>query len=165
MICRSCGEVLEENAKFCTACGAKQASPEEMETKLNPTHTYAENCAHEGHVTGSTAITFLDAMKLYFQRFADFKGRSRRSEYWWATLGVMLISTALSMAIPELSIVWSLVSLVPSLALVIRRLHDIGKSGWSYLFILIPFVGYIILLVWLCRDSDGANQWGPNPKD
>ena len=165
MICRSCGEVLEENAKFCTACGAKTAAPEAAETKLNPTHTDSANCAHEGHVTGSTAVTFVDAMKLYFTRFADFKGRSRRSEYWWATLGVMLISTALSLVLPELASVWSLITLVPSTALVVRRLHDMGKSGWNYLICLIPIVGFILLLVWLCRDSDAANKWGLNPKD
>lgn len=163
MICRQCGELLEENEKVCPSCGAKQNVSQSI---LNPTHTYSEDCAHEGHVVGgSTALTFLDAMKLYFQRYIDFKGRSRRSEYWWATLGVILVSFALSMVSSSLASVWSFVTLVPSTALCVRRLHDIGKSGWTYLIGLIPIVGSIILIVWFCRDSDGANQWGQNPKD
>ncbi|MDH6239656.1 DUF805 domain-containing protein [Aurantimicrobium minutum] len=55
--------------------------------------------------------------------------------------------------------------LLPSLGYGIRRLHDINKSGWFLLFILIPFVGWIFLLVWLVKDSDpGDNRFGPNPK-
>ena len=60
---------------------------------------------------------------------------------------------------------WSLATLVPQIAITIRRLHDIGKSGWYYLIGLIPLVGGIILLVWMCQDSTEDNQWGPNPKN
>ena len=164
MICRKCGELLDDNAKVCSACGTTQKVSGNG-TSLNPTHTASDDCAHEGHVVGSTAITFLDAAKLYVQRWLDFKGRSRRSEYWWATLGVCLVSFALSLVSAGLSSVWCVVTLVPSTALCVRRLHDIGKSGWAYLIGLIPIVGSIILIIWFCRDSDGANQWGQNPKD
>ena len=59
----------------------------------------------------------------------------------------------------------SIALLIPGITLGIRRLHDISKSGWSYLVILVPLVGWIILLIWFCRDSDpGDNQYGSNPK-
>lgn len=61
---------------------------------------------------------------------------------------------------------YNLVVLTPSLAAGVRRFHDIGKSGWSYLIGLIPLVGIVILLVWFCRDSQaGENKWGANPKE
>ncbi len=57
-----------------------------------------------------------------------------------------------------------LVGFVPSYAVMIRRLHDIGRSGWWYLIAFIPIIGAIVLFIWLCKDSTGDNRWGPNPK-
>lgn len=115
-------------------------------------------------VAAPAQVSFIDAIKLFFIHYADFKGRSRRSEYWWAWLFTALVAGVLSAIVPALSGVWSLAILVPSLAISVRRLHDIGKSGWWYLICLIPLVGSIILLVWSCKDSGPDNQWGPNPK-
>ena len=65
-----------------------------------------------------------------------------------------------------LHLIYNLAVLIPSLAAGVRRLHDIGKSGWSYFIGLIPLVGVIILLVWFCKDSQtGENKWGTNPKE
>ena len=62
--------------------------------------------------------------------------------------------------------VFSLGILVPQIAVSVRRLHDIGKSGWFYLIGLIPVIGWIFVLVWFCTDSQpGDNQYGPNPKE
>lgn len=64
-----------------------------------------------------------------------------------------------------LSGLYSLAVFVPSLAVCVRRLHDIGKSGWWFLICLIPLIGVIWVLVLLCKDSQcEANQWGANPK-
>jgi uncharacterized membrane protein YhaH (DUF805 family) len=64
-----------------------------------------------------------------------------------------------------LTYVYSLAIFIPSLAVCVRRLHDIGRSGWWYLIGLIPVIGWILLIVWFCTDSQpGANKWGPNPK-
>ena len=106
----------------------------------------------------------IEATKLYFTRYADFSGRSRRSEYWWASLTIAVIGAIVGAALADWSWIWSLATLVPGLAITVRRLHDIGKSGWWYLICLIPVVGSIILLVWCCKDSTEDNQWGPNPK-
>ena len=110
-------------------------------------------------------MNIIEATKLFFTRYVDFNGRSRRSEYWWAYLAVVIISAVLTVVLGELAYIWSLATLVPQIAITIRRLHDIGKSGWWYLICLIPLVGAIILLVWMCQDSTEDNQWGPNPKN
>ena len=109
-------------------------------------------------------ISFIEAVKLYFVRYADFKGRSRRSEYWWATLFTMIVGGIISAILPDFAWIWSLVTLVPGLAICVRRLHDVGKSGWFYLWCLLPIAGFIIILIQFCKDSTEDNQWGPNPK-
>ena len=115
-------------------------------------------------MTEVKSVSFIEAVKLAFSHYADFKGRSRRSEYWWFTLFNMIVSGLISSILPELAGVWSLVVLVPGLAICIRRLHDAGKSGWFYLWMLLPIAGQIIVLIQLLKDSDEDNQWGPNPK-
>ena len=106
-----------------------------------------------------------------FKRYADFTGRSRRSEYWYFVLFNILafIVTMIIDAIiqfPVFTMLYMLGTLIPAISLVVRRLHDVGKSGWWYFIGLIPLVGGIILLVFLVTDSQpGNNQWGPNPKD
>ena len=162
MTCRKCGELLNDSAKFCTACGAPVESGE---TVINPVHQPAEDCVHEGHVVDSAkSLGFLEAVKRVFQHYADFKGRARRSEYWWFTLFNIIVSSILSAIVPDFAWIWSLVVLVPGIAVVVRRLHDVGKRGWFYLWILVPLAGYIIMLIQLLKDSAPDNQWGPNPK-
>ena len=93
-------------------------------------------------------------------KYAQFSGRARRSEFWLFALINFLISM-----IPYLGWVWALVVLIPSWAVFCRRMHDTGRSGWNWLWALLPFVGPIVLLVYECQDSvPGVNQYGPNPK-
>ena len=123
-------------------------------------------------------MSFKESIVNVFQNYANFSGRARRSEYWYFTLFICLVAAVLSGlnaavfgADAQMTIftviqgIFSLATLIPSLAVTVRRLHDIGKSGWFYLLALIPIVGGIILLVWECKDSEpGANTYGPNPK-
>lgn len=112
-----------------------------------------------------------DYFKLALSKYTDFEGRSRRSEYWYFALfqmiivyGIMAVETMI-LGITIISMLASLAFVVPGLAVAVRRLHDIGKSGWNFLFALIPIVGWILVIVWLATDSQyGANKWGPNPK-
>ena len=116
---------------------------------------------------------------MVLKRYAQFSGRSRRKEYWMFTLINVIISLAIyAVSFATLShstmtsgilvvvfFIYSLLVLVPGLAVAVRRLHDIGKSGWMLLIGLIPIVGGIILLVWAVSDSQpGDNLYGPNPK-
>lgn len=116
-------------------------------------------------------------LKVVRDNYANFKGRARRKEYWMFTLinmlimfGLMIILGGIGSAIdtPYLlfaAYLYLFAVLVPSLAVTVRRLHDIGKSGWMYLIAFVPFVGSILLIIWFCTDSQpGPNQWGDNPK-
>ena len=112
---------------------------------------------------------FMEAVKTCFTKYATFSGRARRSEYWYfclfnAIAAVVMKVLALAIDLP-LDTIYSVAVFIPGLAVVVRRLHDIGKSGWSYLFGLIPLVGWILLLVWFCKAGDwGDNAYGPDPK-
>ena len=116
-------------------------------------------------------MSFIDAVKSCFTQYVGFSGRARRSEYWYFTLfnllGSMVFSIlAQALGIPAITGIFSLAVFLPGLAVSIRRLHDIGKSGWWILIELIPIVGLILIIIWLCKDSDPAdNQYGPNPKN
>lgn len=122
---------------------------------------------------------FVEAIKSVFSKYAEFEGRARRSEYWyWVLLNVIVslvtsgvgfgIGLAFSLGDAQssaLGTIWSLATLIPSLAVSVRRMHDIGKSGWSILIELIPIVGSIIFIVWCCRDSEMMpNEYGESPK-
>ncbi|NDI98684.1 DUF805 domain-containing protein [Flavobacterium sp. LaA7.5] len=111
-------------------------------------------------------------LKVVRDNYANFSGRARRSEYWYFTLCNLLIILVLfliSMAIGTIGLIlyilYALAVLVPSLAVIVRRLHDVGKSGWFYFISLIPIIGSIWLLVLFCTEGDkGPNQYGEDPK-
>ena len=118
-----------------------------------------------GYAQPRPGVGFGDAIKLYFSNYANFNGRARRSEYWYAYLFTFLVNFVLGMILPELTYVTALVFFLPSLSVAVRRLHDVGKSGWNYLWCLLPIAGPIILLVFECTDSvPGDNQYGPSTK-
>jgi uncharacterized membrane protein YhaH (DUF805 family) len=115
---------------------------------------------------------------LAFKRWLDFKGRSRRSEYWYFTLVNLIIAIVLIMIEQAIGIgggdsgngpissLYTLVVLVPGLAVSFRRMHDIGKSAWWLLIGLIPLLGFIVIIVWFIgAGQPGRNAYGPNPKD
>jgi uncharacterized membrane protein YhaH (DUF805 family) len=127
-----------------------------------------------------------------YRRYADFKGRSSRSEYWYFLLFYLIIFIILYSCVGKtavdilllgkslneaflggigffivliLLIIFVLVSLIPSISITIRRLHDVGRSGWLYLIIFIPLVGWIASLILGFIDSEeGDNEYGANPK-
>ena len=113
-------------------------------------------------------MTFIDAIKTCFNKYFDFNGRARRSEYWNFFLFNWAVNILLTIIFGSDSFVISLFSVavfLPGLAVAVRRLHDIGKSGWSLLIALIPLAGIIILLVWYAREGEaGANMYGEDPK-
>ena len=164
MFCRKCGELVGDRDKFCTHCGAPlaQDSRQDDPSILNPRHSHAGDCGHSGNVE---SVSFPEAVKLFFLNYINFKGRSRRSEYWWICLFNMVLSAILTAAAPDIAGLWTVIVCIPTLSLAVRRLHDIGKSGWWYLIGAVPLVGGILLIIWYCKDSEPhANKWGPSPK-
>lgn len=179
MFCNQCGTAIEEGMNFCTNCGAKVVTeqPVEMEQTVPPTgyayqsaqevyvaqETTQDNASHtQGASPSPASVGFGEAIKLFFVNYTNFRGRSTKSEYWWAFLFNFLVSMVTS-KIPVIGGIISLALWIPGLSLGVRRLHDTGKK-WTYMLIgLIPLVGVILLIIQYCKDSDGDNQWGSAP--
>lgn len=119
---------------------------------------------------------FREAIASALNGYVRFSGRSSRSEYWWFALAVALGHMAIGLVegavglltgeVGILGLLFSLVILLPSLAVSVRRLHDVDRSGWWLLLWFIPLIGLIVLLVWACtRGTPGDNRFGPDPLD
>lgn len=113
-------------------------------------------------------MDFSTAVKTCFSKYADFTGRAQRSEYWYFFLFSFLVQSLIDLVLnsDSASGLASLALLVPSLSAGARRLHDTGRSGWWQLLILIPILGWIILLVFYVKEGDaGENDYGYDPLD
>lgn len=125
-----------------------------------------------------------------FRQYATFTGRARRSEYWWFVLWILIVvaiffiaqlvllffsiksgsplsywNSTFYMVYMSILSLFSLAMLLPYLAVTVRRLHDINKSGWNILLFAIPIIGSILHIVWMCQDSDiSTNKYGVSPK-
>jgi uncharacterized membrane protein YhaH (DUF805 family) len=108
------------------------------------------------------------------RNYVNFTGRARRKEYWMFVLISLLITIALVFIDtggkePEpdqfllISTLYSIAVFLPTLAVIVRRLHDTGRTGWWILIGIIPLLN-LVLLVFMCLDSDAENKYGPNPK-
>ena len=98
-------------------------------------------------------MTFQDSVKVCFSKYADFAGRATRSEYWWFFLFILLVNLGLSLFSNALSGLFSLATVVPSIAAAARRLHDTNRSGWWQLIVFLPVVGMVVLIVFLAQDG------------
>ncbi|GAB6393664.1 MAG: DUF805 domain-containing protein [Treponematales bacterium] len=169
MFCSNCGTKLEEGTKFCTQCGTRL----DGDADVSP----AVKTAYAGTASKKNGWQYFCGV---FKKYAVFKGRARRAEYWWFNLFFTIFSWG-SMFIafiagfiegaldlfPDredsvlgsiVSLVFSLVFLLPLWGVAVRRMHDVNKRGW---FLLIP----IYSLVLLCTaGTAGPNRFGPDPK-
>ena len=124
----------------------------------------------------------VEAISSVFRNYVNFSGRAQRSEYWWWVLFIILVSVAtqiidgavvaplLGFAMFEdgagqpLSVMVSLALLIPNVAVGVRRLHDLDRSGWWLLIGLIPLVGVLVLIYWFAqRGTVGSNAHGDDP--
>lgn len=180
MYCHKCGSNIGQS-NFCPNCGSSAYG----NSYAAPGNPYAA----PGNASAEN-FNLITAYKSMFKKYAQFNGRSRRSEYWLASLMNYIVVMASYLIIFILAViagvsggssseaiagvavvcmlllaVYSIVLLVPSLAMSVRRLHDTGRSGWFLLLSLVPIVGGIIVFVFSVLDSQpGVNQYGPNPK-
>jgi uncharacterized membrane protein YhaH (DUF805 family) len=120
-----------------------------------------------------------EAIQSGFRKYADFSGRASRSEYWWWALFAFLVYVVARvldelifpgsgrfggsyMTFGILSGIMGLALFLPNWAVAVRRLHDTDRSGWWYLIIVIPLIGWIILIIFLASaGTSGVNRFGP----
>jgi len=116
-------------------------------------------------------MTFQEAIKDAFSKYTQFSGRSSRSAYWYFYLFVVLGDVIVGIADGILgtgfilAILFGLGVVIPSLAVSVRRLHDIGRTGWWLLIGIFPIIGFIVLIVFHITKSDGPNKYGAGPDE
>lgn len=114
-------------------------------------------------------MDFMTAVKKCLNNYATFSGRAQRSEYWWFYLFNIILSVVANIidaaiGIPIFSIIVLLGLIIPGIAVSVRRMHDLGKSGWWIFIALIPLIGIILLIYWfVSRGTEGPNEYGPDP--
>ena len=123
-------------------------------------------------------MSIMDATKSCFQQYVGFSGRASRSEYWFfylsfvvAAMGMLVLTVVSAFVLDALAGLMGMLTMVtylgfflPMLSVTVRRLHDLGKSGWMFLVALIPIVGGILLLVWFVSDGQPHdNAYGAVP--
>ena len=159
MNCPTCGKDNPEDAQFCGICGANLISDE----------------ASVG--TELSMVGFGEAVSRGFRKYFTFSGRATRAESWWWVLFTVLAGIVLAVVDTFtgtmgmfgdsglLGGLFELATLIPSLALGARRLHDINRSGWWLLLLFVLVVGWILLIVWAIKQGDkGPNKYGPDPR-
>lgn len=177
MFCPKCGEILRDSAVRCPVCGA---SLKKADTQINtacdcetnkrltfPGTREKKSYAYPvqlGPCGEPSVATFLQLIRVFFRRSLDFGGRSSRWEFWWTQLFLLMAYLFIGGNL-RLLVLWLVLTLVPSLALSVRRLHDLGKSGWWLLFALALPVGPLALLTVFCQPSTPDNRWGPVPEN
>lgn len=118
--------------------------------------------------TPAPSFDLISALKTCFSKYAVFEGRASRSEYWFFWLATFIIGLLCGIVdgmigIRFFSLLWLLASLIPSLAVGVRRLHDTGRNGRNILWPLLPVVGAIMLIIFYCQASLGPNKYGEGP--
>lgn len=108
--------------------------------------------------------------KVVLENYANFNGRARRAEFWWFTLANVIISIVLQIidsiiGLPILGGLYGLAVLIPGIAVAIRRLHDVEKSGWFLLLAFIPLVNFYLIYLLVIEGTRGQNEYGPDPKN
>lgn len=114
-------------------------------------------------------MSFWEAVRTCFRKYADFTGRASRPEYWWFVLsylvafsGAVIVDGVVG-ARGILTLIVFLVYLLPSWAALVRRLHDTGRSGWWYFISWVPLVGIVLLVFLASAGEPGPNRYGPPP--
>lgn len=122
-------------------------------------------------------MNMIEATRMCFQKYAKFQGRARRAEFWWFTLFLMLAGIGIDLVdriilgfrlgeyeIGPIGALFAIATFIPAIAVGVRRLHDINRSGWWHLMFLVPIIGWIVLIVWWATSGNkGENRFGPDP--
>lgn len=108
--------------------------------------------------------------KVVLENYANFNGRARRAEYWWYVLANVIVNIVLFMidsviGFQVFSGIYGLAVLIPSIAVAIRRLHDVEKSGWFLLLAIVPLANFYLIYLLVIEGTRGPNEYGPDPKN
>jgi len=153
--CRSCGARISAQAPLCPQCGAPQGN------------------VRMAQMGDGIPRTFSNSVRICLRKYAIFRGRAPRAEYWYFTLFSILVGISVGIVVAAVyslfdfklfivSVFVTLFLLLPGIAVQVRRLHDIDRSGWWYLLFLLPLIGQIIILIWDCTPGTrGDNRFGP----
>jgi uncharacterized membrane protein YhaH (DUF805 family) len=185
MKCLACGYENIYGSTVCKQCGASltAAAPEPVRVapaapveasvqSASPAPASSNGNAPKEAAAYPNELTFIpyigneqfNHFLRVLRRAFDFNTRSSRAEFWWFMLFQILISVAIIIILPILSTLFSLIILIPSISVAIRRLHDIKKSGWWLCTIFIPLIGIILLIIfWIKASEQSSNQWGAIP--
>lgn len=176
--CEKCKAYNPDDAKVCVVCGAPldSAPQQDPAPQVSLQQAEAPGNSQNNERPGSQHIGFTDAIRICMkEKYATFAGRATRAEYWFFYLFCCLYSIPLYIvAIILLFLTESIASyyvvfilgclpiIIPGISVLVRRLHDIGKSGWWYWLCLIPFVGGIVIFVFTLLPSQKEdNEYGP----
>jgi len=119
-------------------------------------------------------MNFKEAVKSVFSKYVIADGRACRSEFWFFVLFNLLVQIIIIITVKVthydvvllLIPIHILITILPGISVMIRRMHDVGRTGWLYLLQLVPIIGTAVILIWLCSASQpGSNKYGPNPKE
>ena len=178
--CMKCGTANADNAYFCNNCGAPLQSGQNNGMYGNFGQRYARTSSPSSGQTGN--VSFSDAIRICLkEKYLCLSGRAGRAEYWYfilfsviigfaAVFAGAFIGTVLSGGDEEVGLGLAVILMVivslglacPGVSVLVRRLHDTGRSGWWYFLCLIPWIGSIVLLIFVCLNSqEGDNEYGP----
>ncbi len=156
--CKNCGMYYNETVTFCKNCGSMIQDEPLQRAKI---------------VRNTPKMTPEQAIFTFWKRYSDLRGRSRRSEFWFSVLINWIIAILISIVgilLPVnlgevIGTVFTAMLFLPNIAVAVRRMHDIGKSGWMLLVGFIPFIGAVWLVILFAIDSEKtANEYGESPK-
>ena len=166
MYCRSCGKVMTSSAKECPSCGSLSGGGksycQECGAKTEALACLCSRCGCELRITlkdGSRPVgTFKEAVKAGFKKYFSGRGRANRVEFWMWWLFVLIATAFVVVGWLMLPVI-----IIPTISVTVRRLHDVGKSGWNVILSLIPVVNLYIIYLLARRGDKGDNRYGFSP--
>lgn len=104
-------------------------------------------------------MTFIESIRTCFTKYADFNGCATRPEFWWWALFNLVATIALGIISDKLSAAFTVATLLPYFAVTTRRLHDTDRGGWLQLWVIIPIIGWILLIYWCAQEGKSPNRF------